>query len=42
MIKKGCNCKNSNCKQGYCFCHSNGRKCSKYCRCIDCYNLKES
>jgi hypothetical protein len=37
-IKKGCNCKKSNCLKKYCDCFYNGKSCTKDCNCANCKN----
>ncbi|CAI2361132.1 unnamed protein product [Moneuplotes crassus] len=38
--RKGCRCKNSNCKLNYCECKKNGAKCTLQCQCLNCNNGK--
>ena len=41
LLKKGCNCKKSGCKNNYCQCHIAGKTCTELCSCIACKNFKE-
>ena len=40
-IRKGCNCKKSNCKKKYCECYSANQVCTELCKCEGCYNRKD-
>ncbi|CAD8068667.1 unnamed protein product [Paramecium primaurelia] len=40
-IKKGCNCKKSECKKKYCECYSINQKCTDLCKCENCHNKDE-
>jgi len=33
-----CNCKNSNCRKGWCVCFQRGQRCTAACKCADCHN----
>ena len=37
-LKKGCNCKKTNCVKKYCECYFTGVKCSYLCGCENCMN----
>lgn len=40
ILLKGCNCKKSKCNNNYCECHQNGARCSDFCNCAECHNMK--
>ena len=42
FIKKGCNCKKSNCRKKYCECYGVGLKCTDICKCEDCKNKENT
>ena len=39
-VRKGCNCKKSNCKKKYCECFSANLTCTDICKCEHCFNKK--
>ena len=41
MHTRGCKCKHSQCKKGYCECFQSGVQCTQYCECTDCCNGKD-
>lgn len=41
-LKKGCNCKKSQCQKKYCECYEAGLKCEAHCKCEECKNTVDN